>query len=207
MFVKLIFRLYIKRRQSSPIIDGFYLGEFPYENKIPGPAYWTKNTLEIADGTVLPKMILHSFHKGGKEIIGNDLLGHYRVTLDYKNKKVYLKPTGTKPDTMDLKIGLYLGVDTVGHSLLTLFTEPNFPAYRAGLRQGDTVLQIADIDCRQISNEVFIKEIIPFVEAIKKKTSQGEKTPIPITFVSAKTKELKNVQFFFEDPFDAIKND
>ena len=75
--------------------------------------------------------------------IGNDLLQHFDITIDFPGKTLYLKPIARFRDTSEYDAGLAL--KTGGwfqKNVAATAVTPDSPAARAGLHAGDILLQI-----------------------------------------------------------------
>lgn len=92
--------------------------------------------------------------------IGNSLLQHFTIILDYKRQQVILEKGGDFATTFpEDGSGLVLGL-TAGDEPMVSYVAPDTPAAFAGLRAGDRLLQVNDVPVRRYGGIVPIKKLL-----------------------------------------------
>ncbi len=81
---------------------------------------------------------------GDAGVIGGEILRRFTVTLDYRSKRILLKPNAqfTEPYEVDMS-GLELWTEADDFKVIRIArVRPHFPADEAGLREGDTLVTV-----------------------------------------------------------------
>ena len=82
-----------------------------------------------------------STHRDG--IIGNEILSHFHILIDYINSALYLAPNRNfKDEFVYDKSGLTLASGKNESSVLVTYVVPNSPADKAGVKKGDIIKKI-----------------------------------------------------------------
>ncbi len=87
--------------------------------------------------------------------IGNDVLARFTMTLDYRNRVVYLEPNSrTNVPTPPNRAGMYVQNDDRAYfTVVDVLT--NGPAFEAGLRTGDRITAIDGIPASNVTQNDF----------------------------------------------------
>lgn len=141
---------------------------FPFEKfknvKYLGLTYWksidVSNYIEYC--TIIPKVSLNNidlgatmipFNNYGRNQIGTKVLSNFIITIDWKNNKIYFE---NYPEIQPYKIedyGFYF--DKINNAFQVIGIYENSDAMQNGVRLGDIVLKINDIDLMSLSKEEF----------------------------------------------------
>lgn len=114
--------------------------------RIYSPEYYGPFTFSV--GGMSHKGLL--FHESTESALGLSYLSRYKVTLDFPRSQLFLSKSGQflRIDSPNIS-GLFICRED-GHTSV-LAVEPESPGYEAGIREGDKILKIDEIDSSPLS--------------------------------------------------------
>jgi hypothetical protein len=93
-------------------------------------------------------------------LIGNHFLEQFQVTLDWQEQMLYLKPVALHQESVQNKVGYGFQVMPQGNQLWVTGLFSPSPAEQAGLRVGDRILAIDNVNYGYISDTRFCETIL-----------------------------------------------
>jgi hypothetical protein len=85
---------------------------------------------------------------GSHGALANDVLGRFRLLLDYRAERLWLEPEGRGPDRSAsmTRVGLAIRFGDDGCPIVEQITDTNAPTTLAALKVGDVLLAVGDRD-------------------------------------------------------------
>lgn len=133
-------------------------------------------------GSFTGEKILIQSGEGSTILIGNDFLSQFNVKINYPEKQIVLFPFKDKPefDNNPQEIG-FSAIKTEQQTFKTVLVLENSSAWKAGIKQGDEIIEINGIETGKLTNDEFgeIKNQAESLDLVIKR--DGDEIKISVT--------------------------
>ena len=120
-------------------IDKYLLEDFSIDKKIPIKSY------------------LLFYEKNSLNIVGNEFLANFNVTIDFRKKRLYLKALKKEINEKHKKSFGFLTFWSEDKKLFISAITQDTPAYHSKLKIGDRIMSINELDCLNFTKGMYCK--------------------------------------------------